>query len=127
MGVVLKLPIVNAGHCLVSPDRVGLVTDTTAALLLMEQPEAKRWHSCSCHAADLREGNESHILITDCDGEVYDFLVRTSVLESLLRQELAHKVQDDLRCSRCQGTILKLTDKGNRRAAMFRNLGLFGK
>lgn len=123
MRAVLKLPVVNAGYCLVPPKSVGLVTDTTAALLLMEQPEKEDRDSCSCHAADLRDGIESRILITDCDGEIHAFPVLTSVLESLLEYEQARKVQDDLRCGRLNGTTVKLTEKGNARAAMLRKLG----
>lgn len=124
MGDLLSLKVVQAGQCMVTPAQIGLVTEISVALLLLEQPKAGTQCDCSCHAADLRNTEvESRILITDCEGNQHVFRILTTVLRQMLQDRLLRVQSDGVTCTRLQGTILKSTEKGNARAAMIRRLG----
>lgn len=126
MGALLRLPVTKSGQCLVSPVCVGLVTETSVALLLLEQPDVEHRDKCSCHAADLRATHvQSRILITDCDGNQHVFAVLTSVLHRMLGIDWLYEVTDGVSCTQLQGTILKPTPKGNAWAAQLRQLGRY--
>ena len=124
MGGLLQLPVAKFGQCMVTPSQVGLVTECSVALLLLEQPESDRRDACTCHAADYRDTHrESRILIIDCEGEQHVFPVVTKVLTDMLGFNLAQIISDGVSCTRLQGNILKLTERGNARAALIRRLG----
>ena len=116
--------VVTSGKCLVSPASVGLITEVSIALLLMQQPDAQGRSECTCHAADLRSTHhQSRILITDCEGEQHVFPILTSTLSEMLRLGWLQPSGDDgISCTRLQGTILKITSKGNFRAEFLRKI-----
>ena len=128
MGALLQLPVAEHGSCIVKPDQLGLVTEPSVALLLLEQPDEQDRDHCTCHAADLRKLDyESRILITDCEGEQHVFRVLTSALQNLLQAGLVCSQEPGgLTCTKLQGTILKTTQKGNTHAAMLRKVGKTG-
>lgn len=125
MGAILQLPITKCGQCLISPAQVGLVTEISVALLLLEQPEVIDRHDSSCHAADYRPRvHESRIIITDSDGEQHVFNVLSSVLKEMLEHGLLRERTDGVSCTKLQGAILKLSEQGTARADMIRRLGV---
>jgi hypothetical protein len=127
MGALLQLPVAKHGSCIVKPEKLGLVTESSVALLLLEQPQDKDPDYCTCHAADLRSLDcESRILITDCEGVQHVFRVQTSALQKLLELGFLKRMEPDgLTCTKLQGVILKTTERGNAHAAMLREVGRF--
>lgn len=124
MAGLSTVKVVTDGKCLVSPASVGLITEVSIALLLMQQPDVPKRGECTCHAADLRSTHkQSRILIIDSDGRQHVFPILTSTLGEMLRLGWLYPSGDDgISCTRLQGTILKITPKGNLRAEFLRKI-----
>jgi hypothetical protein len=119
MGALLTLPVARDGQCLIDPKKVGLITESNIAMLLLAQPVPENRDVCTCHSADYRATHEqSRIIIVDCEGEQHVFEVLTSILEILLTAGYLHEKTDGIKCTKLQGATLKSTDRGNDRAAI---------